>query len=113
MECSGDAFHTFLDIDSAIYLAVSGTVTSLPVFIQNILNCVPRMNETFMGSEQHGGKWKITIFSFWVEYPFNPMKQKLALDANENCPRIMQSSAWVLGTLLNHYVYILIDIYID
>ncbi len=26
-------FHTFLDLDSVIYLAVNGTVTSLPVFI--------------------------------------------------------------------------------
>ncbi len=28
----------------AIYYAVNGTVTSLPVFIQNILNCVPKTN---------------------------------------------------------------------
>ncbi len=45
-----------LDLDSAIYLAVNGTVTSLPVFIQNILNCVLKTNEAFMGSERHGGK---------------------------------------------------------
>ncbi len=44
MEYSGDVFHTFLDLDSVIYLAVNGTVTSLPVFIQNILNCVPKTN---------------------------------------------------------------------
>ncbi len=37
MEYLGDAFHTFLDLDSAIYLGVNGTVTSLPIFIQNIL----------------------------------------------------------------------------
>ncbi len=54
MEYSGEAFHTFLGLDIAIYLAVNGTVTSLPVFIQNILNCVPKMNGAFMGSEQHG-----------------------------------------------------------
>ncbi len=58
MEYSGDAFHTFMNLDSAIYLAVNGTVTSLPVFIQNILNCVPKTNEA-------GGKWKTTTFSFW------------------------------------------------
>ncbi len=58
MEYSGDAFHTFLDLDSAIYLAVNGTVTSLPVFIQNILNCVLKTNKAFTGSERHGGKWK-------------------------------------------------------
>ncbi len=62
MEYPGDAFHTFMDLDSAIYLAVNGTVTSLPVFIQNILNCVLKTNEAFTGSERHGGKWKTTIF---------------------------------------------------
>ncbi len=62
MEYSGDAFHTFLDLDSAIYLAVNGTVTRLPVFIQNILNCVSKTNKAFMGSERHGSKWKIIIF---------------------------------------------------
>ncbi len=64
MEYPGDAFHTFMDLDSAIYLAVNGTVTSLPVFIQNILNCVLKTNEAFTGSERHVGKWKITKFSF-------------------------------------------------
>ncbi len=53
MEYSGDAF---LDLDSVIYLAVNDTVTSLPGFIQNILNCVPKTNKAFMGSERHGGK---------------------------------------------------------
>ncbi len=65
MEYAGDAFHTFLDLDSAIYLAVNGTVTSLPLFIQTILNCVLKMNEAFKGSERHGGKWLMTKFSFW------------------------------------------------
>ncbi len=65
MKYSGDAFHTFMDLDSAIYLAVNGTVTSLLVFIQNILNCVLKTNEAFTGSERHGGKWKTTTFSFW------------------------------------------------
>ncbi len=58
MEYPGDAFHTFLDLDSGIYLGVNGTVTSLPVFIQNILNCVLKTNEAFTGSERHGGKLK-------------------------------------------------------
>ncbi len=53
MEYSDDVFHTFLDLDSVIYL----TVTSLPVFIQNILNCVLRTNEAFTGLERHGGKF--------------------------------------------------------
>ncbi len=41
-------FYTFLCFDSVIYLAVKGTVTSLPVFIQNILNCVSR-TKSFYG----------------------------------------------------------------
>ncbi len=56
-----DVFHTFLGLNSVIYLAVNGTVTSLSVFIQNILNCVPKTNKAFMGLERHGGKW-LTIY---------------------------------------------------
>ncbi len=41
----------------AFCLAVNGTVTCLPVFIQNILNCAPRTNEAVTGLERHGGKW--------------------------------------------------------
>ncbi len=37
MDYSDDAFHTFLDLDSAIYYAVNWTVTSIPVVIQHIL----------------------------------------------------------------------------
>ncbi len=33
MHYPGDAFHSFLNLDSVIYLAVDGTVTSLTVFI--------------------------------------------------------------------------------
>ncbi len=53
MEYSGDAFHTCLDLDCVIYLAVNGTVTSLP---GSILNCVPKTNVAFTGLEGHGGK---------------------------------------------------------
>ncbi len=68
MDYSPDVFHTFLGFESVIYLAVNGTVTSLPVFIQNILNCVPKTNEAFTGLERHGGKWLMTIFfHFGVE----------------------------------------------
>ncbi len=42
-------FILFLDLDSAIYYAVNGTVTSLPVYIQNILNCVLKTNKAFTG----------------------------------------------------------------
>ncbi len=77
MHYSDDAFHTFMDLDSAIYYAVNGTVTSLPVFIQNILNCVPKTNEAFTSLERHGGKgindkifilgWSIPLtLQWWV-----------------------------------------------
>ncbi len=33
MDYPGDAFHAFLDLNSGIYLAVNGTVRSLPFFI--------------------------------------------------------------------------------
>ncbi len=56
MDYSDDVFHTFLGLDSVNCLAVNGTVTSLPVFILNILNCVLKMNEAFTGFERHGGK---------------------------------------------------------
>ncbi len=55
MDYSDDAFHTFMDFDSAIYYTVNGTVTRLLVFTQNILNCVPKTNKAFMGLERHGG----------------------------------------------------------
>ncbi len=58
MEYSDNDFYTFLGLDSAIYYAVNGTVRSLEVFNQNILNCVPKMNEAFTGLERHGGKWE-------------------------------------------------------
>ncbi len=43
MDYSDDVFHTLLGLDIVKYLTVNGT--SLPVFIQNILNCVPKINE--------------------------------------------------------------------
>ncbi len=56
MEYPDDAFHTFMDLDSVIYWAVNGTVTCFPVLIQNIFNCVLKMNEAFTGLERHEGK---------------------------------------------------------
>ncbi len=62
---SDDVFDTFLCLDSVNCLAVSGTVTNLPVYIQNILNCVLKTNKAFTGLERHGGKWLMTKCSFW------------------------------------------------
>ncbi len=44
------------DSDSVHCLAVNGTVTSLPVFTQNILKCVLKTNKDFTGLERHEGK---------------------------------------------------------
>ncbi len=56
MDYFDDVFHIFLCLDNIIYSAGSGTVTSLLVFIQNILNCVPKTNKAFTGLERHEGK---------------------------------------------------------
>ena len=58
-------FIPFLHLDTVIYLPVYGTVSSLPLFIQNILNWVLKTNRAFTGLERHGGKWLMTKFSFW------------------------------------------------
>ncbi len=58
MDYIDNVFHTLMNLNllDIIYLAVNGTVTRLPVFIQTILNCVPKTNEDFTGLERHGGK---------------------------------------------------------
>ncbi len=77
MDYIGDVFHTFLGLDSAIYLAVNGTVKSLPVFIQNILNCVPKTNKASAGLERHGVSDLMTILILgWS----NPLKQTVSYD---------------------------------
>ncbi len=68
-----DVFHTFLGLDSVYYLAVNGTVTSLPVFIQNILNCVPKTNEAFTGLERH---YVINVKIFILGWS-NPLRTSL------------------------------------
>ncbi len=71
MEYPGDAFHTFLDLDGVIYLAVNGTVTTLPVIVQNIKNCVSKIvNKAFTGLERHRVSEKLQNYNFGVEYPF-------------------------------------------
>ncbi len=70
MKYSGDAFHTFMDLDSAIYLAVNGTVTSLPVFIQNILIVFWRLTKLLRVRNDMGVSEKRQHFHFGVEYPF-------------------------------------------
>ncbi len=74
MDYSDDAFHTFLDLDSVIYNAVNGTVTSLLVFIQNILNCVLKTNEAFTGLERHGLVINDNIFILGWSIPLNKIQ---------------------------------------
>ncbi len=40
MDYSDDAFHTCMDLDSAIYYAVTGIVTSLSVYIYILHLCI-------------------------------------------------------------------------
>ncbi len=63
MDFPGDAFYSLQNLDG-IYLEVDGTVTSLPVFIKNILNYVPKTNVAFMELERYAGKWIMTKLSF-------------------------------------------------
>ncbi len=75
MEYYGDAFHTCLDLDSVIYLAVNGRVTNLPVLIQNILNCVPQTDKALRVRNNMGVSEKLQHYNFGVEYPFNHPKE--------------------------------------
>ncbi len=54
MDYPDDAFHS--GPWQCNLLKVNGTVTSLPVFIQNILNFVPKTSKAFTGLERHAGK---------------------------------------------------------
>ncbi len=56
MDYDGNAFHTFLDLDSVIYLAVNGTVTSLPGFYLKYLKLCSEDKQSFMELELHAGK---------------------------------------------------------
>ncbi len=49
MDYPDDAFHTFLGLDSVNYLAVNGTVTNLPVFIQKYLKLCSEDEQSFYG----------------------------------------------------------------
>ncbi len=94
MDYFDNVFHTFLGLDSVIYLAVSGTVTILPVFIHNILNCVLKTNKAIMGLERYGGKWLMTTFVFWGGVTLYLMTSKQLLDLK--CRKQWQSHQWIL-----------------
>ncbi len=70
MDYFDDVFHTFLRLDSVIG-SQWDSHKPLSVFIQNILNCVPKMNKAFRGLERHGGKclthFFVLTFHFGVE----------------------------------------------
>ncbi len=64
MDYFDDVFHTFLGLDSVIYLAVNGTVHKSS-FHPKYLKLCSEDELSFTGLERHGGKWLITKFSFW------------------------------------------------
>ncbi len=67
MDYFDDVFHTFLRLNSVIG-SQWDSQKPLSVFIQNILNCVPKTNKAFRGLERHGvSAWHIFCldFSFW------------------------------------------------
>ncbi len=53
MDYLTDVLATFLDLDHGSTLAVYGRVRELSDFINNILICVPKMNEGLVGLERH------------------------------------------------------------
>ncbi len=68
MDYSDDVFFIlFWALTGVNCLAVNETVTSLPVFIQNILNCVPKTNKAFTGLERHGVSDSLQNFHFGVQ----------------------------------------------
>ncbi len=59
MDYPGNAFLSFLDLNSAIYLAVNGTVTSLHITSQlhpKYLKLCSEANYVFMELERHVGE---------------------------------------------------------
>ncbi len=63
-------FHTFLGLDSVIYLAV----TILPVFIDDILSFVSKTNEAFTSLERHV-KWLMKMFVLGWSIPLQHKKK--------------------------------------
>jgi len=56
MNCFKYVFNTFLDLESLNAFALSAGLTESSYFINNILICVPKMNEGLTGVERHEGE---------------------------------------------------------
>ncbi len=57
MDYLNDVFTTFLGLKSVSCIAVyAGTIRKLSDFTNNILVCVPKINEGLTGLEQHKGE---------------------------------------------------------
>ncbi len=68
MDYSDDASHTFLDLDSVIYLAVNGTVTSLPGFHLKYLKlCSEDERSIYRFWNDMGVSEKLLNYHFGVE----------------------------------------------
>ncbi len=92
------------------YLAVSWIVTSLPVFIQNILSCAPKTNEAFTGLKRHAGKLCMKKkIQFGVEQTFNRKQRNTWLVVNIKACHLIKTSYWInykicwLINQINHY----------
>ncbi len=60
----GDVFHTFLGLDSVIYLAFMGQ-SPASWFSSKYLELCFKYKQALMGLERNGGKLLMTTFSFW------------------------------------------------
>ena len=56
MDYLNNVFTTFLGLESCSYVAVYRGVRKLSDFIENILICVPKMNEGLTSLERHEGE---------------------------------------------------------
>ncbi len=72
MDYFDNVFYAFLNLTVLIVWQSMG-VTSLPLFIPNILNCVPKTNKAFRGLERHGGVINNKIFILGWSNPFRIM----------------------------------------
>ncbi len=62
-QCFGATYEPLFQVQSWCFgCRKTKNLTNLLVFIQNILNCVPKTNEAFTGLERHGGKRLMTTF---------------------------------------------------
>ncbi len=103
MDYFDDVFHTILGLDSVIYLAVNGTVISIQIFIQNILNCVPKTNKAFTGLEQ-----QVINDNIFILGRGNPLTINLVVCSNYISRSVHHTYGWrmhLMETYIGHTSY--------